>query len=152
MPVQCETIQYFNEIEIRLNQMKQNLIHLININNDKHLNKIDTILSKEKAFGGCDASNNTLQLEEIKMELSNQKLKLNELIKRLDVLEINFQNRLRPQQKEVETIDSIVNQINLKLDMQTSILEKFDKQITDLPNTSSKEVNIISKHILQNCL
>lgn len=133
--------------------MKQNLIRLMNNNNNKHLDKIERILFQMQTFTDCgDAKNNTQPWKEIKTRLSNTETKITEFFKRLEILETNLQNISKPQQENKEAIDSIVNQIQIKLNMQENILQKLNQTFSDLPNTAAREANILSRPCHGNCI
>ncbi|TMW46874.1 hypothetical protein DOY81_008038 [Sarcophaga bullata] len=147
---QCKISEHFNEIEYRLHRMKQNLIRLMNNNNDKHLDKIETILFKMQTFRVCSDEKNNAQLwEEIKTRLSNTETKITEFFKRLETLETTSQDISKPQQEYKESIDSIVNQIHTKLEKQENILQKLNQPLSDLPKTSAY---ILPRHCHGNCI
>ncbi|XP_023300152.2 protein MLP2-like [Lucilia cuprina] len=142
---QCDTSELFDELDNKLRKIKQNFHKVINNNDDKHLDKMDSILQNVKASKGCNNNDDTAQLHKIKAHILENLQKFNQYIERLEVLEKRFEQFEKTDENDTSImthankpdLDNIINQINAKLLSQEKTLLQYDEHLNEMKNISA---------------
>ncbi|XP_037813691.1 uncharacterized protein LOC119604872 [Lucilia sericata] len=141
----CDESELFDELDNKLHKIKQNFHKVINNNDDKHLDKMDSILQKVKASNGCHENEDTAQLQEIKKQILEKLQKFNQYVERLELMEKRFEQFDKADENDTSImtytntpdLDNIINQINTKLLSQEQTLLQFDEHLNEMKNISS---------------
>lgn len=133
-----------------MSNIKQNLHKVINENDDKHLDKFDSILHKVKSTKSCADEGNTEELQELKNKMSKKLEKLDQYAKRIEELEIKFAKIEQPgdqatNSNKLTDLEKTIQEINSKLSLQEEKFVQFEEHLEDMKNVSSVVENYLSK-------